>query len=156
MPDLSTILKQEITRLARRSTRPAIMTLKKDVAALKRQAAQHRRVMARLQRDNARLIAESNERLKAPPKASEATTTSSGAASGILCWESAAAGECPEAARPNMRRANRVPKDKAFQFMLLVLLGAPIRFNPEPGRRLTCVIHNSRERKIFQKLTESL
>jgi len=72
MPNLSTILKQEITRLARRSTRPAITALKKDVTRLKRQVVEHRRQLARLHHDNARLMADLNEKLKAPPKASDA------------------------------------------------------------------------------------
>ncbi len=72
MPNIGTIFKAEITRLARRSTRPEIVAIRKDVARLKHQAAEHRRRIARLQRDNNRLMADLREKLKAPPKATEA------------------------------------------------------------------------------------
>jgi len=69
MPNLGAILKTEIARLARRSTRPIFAPVKKDVAALKRALAQHRRLLAQLGRDNARLLADLNSRLAAPPTA---------------------------------------------------------------------------------------
>jgi len=71
MPNIGAVLKEEITRLSRRSTRPLFAALKKDVAALKRTVADHKRVMAQLQRDNARLMAEANARLAAPLTVSE-------------------------------------------------------------------------------------
>ncbi|MFH2203118.1 MAG: hypothetical protein ABIJ96_08400 [Elusimicrobiota bacterium] len=71
MPDLSTILKSEITRLARRAIHPINAALKKDVAWLKHQAAAHRRQIAQLRHDNQRLMTDLNEKLKAPPKATE-------------------------------------------------------------------------------------
>lgn len=72
MPNLATILKSEITRLARRSTRPEIAVIRRDVAWLKHQNAGQRREITRLKHDNARLMADLNEKLKAPPKATEA------------------------------------------------------------------------------------
>ncbi|MFH2203110.1 MAG: hypothetical protein ABIJ96_08360 [Elusimicrobiota bacterium] len=71
MPNLNTILKAEITRLARRSTRPEITAIRKDVARLKREAVQHRRQIVLLKHDNARLMADLNEKLRTAPKASE-------------------------------------------------------------------------------------
>lgn len=72
MPNIGTVLKAEITRLARRSTHPIYTAIKKDVARLKRQAAEHKRQLTRLKHDNTRLMADLNEKLKAPPKATEA------------------------------------------------------------------------------------
>ena len=70
MPNLAAVLKTEIARLARRSTRPLYIPLKKDVAALKRALAQQRRLTAQLARDNARLVADLNSRHAAPSMAS--------------------------------------------------------------------------------------
>ena len=72
MPNLAAILKIEISRLARRSTRPLYVPIKKDVAALKRAMAEQKRLVARLARDNARLVADLNTRIAAPPRASDA------------------------------------------------------------------------------------
>ena len=70
MPNLAAVLKTEIGRLARRSTRPIYVPLKKDVTVLKRALAQQKRLVAQLVRDNARLIADLNTRIAAPPTAS--------------------------------------------------------------------------------------
>ena len=70
MADLAAVLKTEIARLARRSTRPLYAPLKKDVAALKRALAEQKRLTARLAKDNARLIADLNSRHAAPSMAS--------------------------------------------------------------------------------------
>lgn len=69
MPNLGTILKSEISRLARRAMRPQYLALKKDVAALKHAVARHRREIATLNRHNARLVADLNDRIAAPPAA---------------------------------------------------------------------------------------
>lgn len=70
MPNLGAVLRSEITRLARRSTRPLVTSIKKDVAALKRALAEQKRLAARLSRDNARLIADLNNRHAVPSMAS--------------------------------------------------------------------------------------
>ncbi len=69
MPNLGAMLKQEITRLARRAIKPAYAELKKDVAELKHRAAQQRRTIQALEQANARLLADFNSRtgrLEAP------------------------------------------------------------------------------------------
>ncbi|MBI5209534.1 MAG: hypothetical protein HY927_06110 [Elusimicrobia bacterium] len=71
MPNLNTILKAEITRLARRSVRPLYIPIKKDVTALKKALAQQRRTLTQLARDNARLMADLNTRIAATPTATD-------------------------------------------------------------------------------------
>ena len=70
MPNLGAVLRSEISRLARRSTRPLVTSIKKDVAALKRALAEQKRLVARLSKDNARLVADLNTRVATPPTAS--------------------------------------------------------------------------------------
>jgi DNA-binding transcriptional regulator YiaG len=72
MPNLAAVLKAEIIRLARRSTRPLYVPIKKDVSALKRALVQQRRALAQLARDNARLVADLNTRLATPSIVSDA------------------------------------------------------------------------------------
>ena len=71
MPNLAAVLKAEIVRLARRSTRPFYVPLKKDIVALKHALTQQKRLTSQLQRDNARLLADLNNRLAVPSTASE-------------------------------------------------------------------------------------
>ena len=71
MPDIGTVLKDEIKRLARRSTRPLYGPLRKDVAHLKHQLAEQKRLVLRLARNNADLMADLRTRLAAPPAISE-------------------------------------------------------------------------------------
>ena len=71
MPNFGALLKTEITRIARRSTRPLYAAIKKDVAELKRALAGQKRLLAQLSRDNARLLADLDARLAAPPTVSE-------------------------------------------------------------------------------------
>lgn len=71
MPNLGAVLRSEISRLARRSTRPLHTSLKKDVAALKRALAEQKRLTARLAKDIARLVADLNTRVATPPTASD-------------------------------------------------------------------------------------
>lgn len=71
MPNVGSILREEIKRLALRVTRPVFTPLKKDVAVLKRTIAEHKRALARLQSENARLVAEADARLMAPPAISD-------------------------------------------------------------------------------------
>jgi len=72
MPNIGAILKDEITRLARRSTRSQYAPLKKDVVVLKHAVAQLKRQNHKLLRDNALLMAEMNSKLAKLPSVPEA------------------------------------------------------------------------------------
>lgn len=74
MPNIGTILKDEISRLARRSIRPVYAPLKKDVVALKHAVAHLKRQNQKLLRDNARLMAEMKSRLTRLPSVTEEET----------------------------------------------------------------------------------
>lgn len=63
MPNLGSILKDEIRRLSRRALNPSLRPMKRDVAQLKRTAAEQKRQLAKLLRDNARLLADLNSRI---------------------------------------------------------------------------------------------
>lgn len=67
MPDIGTILKDEIKRLARRVARQENAALHRDVIALKHQAARDKRTILQLQRDGTRLLSDLKTRLSAPP-----------------------------------------------------------------------------------------
>ncbi|NCQ35049.1 hypothetical protein GW813_08255 [bacterium] len=71
MPNLGTVLKEEIKRLSRRSTAALHRPLKKDVAELKRVVAQQKRVIESLRRDSRRLMADLNGRIAKLPAVSE-------------------------------------------------------------------------------------
>ena len=74
MPNFAAILKTEIARLARRSTRPLYAPIKKDVAVLKRTLAEHKRLLTELAKDNTRLLADLQARIAAPTTASDEET----------------------------------------------------------------------------------
>ena len=67
MPNIGAILREEIGRLSRRSTRSICVPLKRDVAGLRRAVAALRRENQKLMKDNARLMADLNSRLAALP-----------------------------------------------------------------------------------------
>jgi DNA-binding transcriptional regulator YiaG len=70
MPNIGTVLREEITRLSRRSTKALFMPLKKDVAGLKHIVLEQRRTIEQLGRANARLIADLNSRISKLPEVS--------------------------------------------------------------------------------------
>lgn len=74
MPDLSALLKAEISRIARRALRPYYLPIKKDVAVVKKTISQHKRLLAQVSREHARLIADLNARIAAPTAASAEET----------------------------------------------------------------------------------
>jgi len=69
MPNIGTVLKEEIKRLAARVSRKADAPLKKDVVRLKHQVAELKKVVVQLRRDNAQLLSDLKGRLAAPPAA---------------------------------------------------------------------------------------
>jgi len=69
MPNIGTLLKEEIRRLAKREIRSATASLRKDNARLKRDVASHKRRLAALERDNRRLVEAANAKLKKAPTA---------------------------------------------------------------------------------------
>ncbi len=69
MPNIGTLLKDEIRRLAKREIRSATAGLRKDNARLKRDVAGHKRRLAALERDNRRLVEAANAKLKKAPTA---------------------------------------------------------------------------------------
>lgn len=70
MPNIGTILRDEIQRLARRVSRQADAKLRKDVGLLKHRIAELTRTTEQLRRDNAKLLLDYRERMAAPPTAS--------------------------------------------------------------------------------------
>lgn len=74
MPNIGAVLKGEITRLSRRTTKAFYSPLKKDVLELKRIVITQRHTIARLEKDNLRLVADLNARIARLPEvpASEA------------------------------------------------------------------------------------
>ena len=64
MPNIGSLLREEIRRLAKREARALMTSLRKDSAKLKRTVAEHKRRLAALERDNKRLVAEADVRLK--------------------------------------------------------------------------------------------
>lgn len=68
MPNLGAVLKDEIRRLSRRSTKPLYMPLKRDVAELKRIVVDQRREIENLKRNNTRLLADLNSRIARLPE----------------------------------------------------------------------------------------
>lgn len=71
MPNIGTILKDEIKRLSRRTTGPMYVPLKTDIAKLKRIVSQQKKAIHKLERDNARLMADLTSRIARLPSASE-------------------------------------------------------------------------------------
>lgn len=71
MPNIGTVLKEEITRLSRRSTKSLYIPLKRDIVALKRTVVVHRRTIEKLAKDNARLVADLNSRIARLPEVSQ-------------------------------------------------------------------------------------
>ena len=69
MPNIGSILREEIQRLARRVSRQADARIKKDVVFLKHQVAGLKRAAEQARRDNLKLMADLRERLTAPPSA---------------------------------------------------------------------------------------
>ena len=72
MPNFGMLLREEIKRLARRSTRADFMRLRKDSAEMRRRVADQRKDIEKLQRDNANLMADAARRLTALPHVPEA------------------------------------------------------------------------------------
>ena len=70
MPNIGTILKGEIRRLAKRVASGAVGAIRKDNARLKRSVAELKRRLAALERDNRRLVAEADARLSEGAKVS--------------------------------------------------------------------------------------
>lgn len=66
MPDISSILKQEIARIARKEVRGETESSKKAVAAYRRQIAEMKRRLQQLERAVARLRKESGRNVPAP------------------------------------------------------------------------------------------
>ena len=63
MPKIASLLKEEMSRIARRECRALIAGLKKDSVRLKRDVAEHKKRLAELEKTVKRLIAETE-----PPK----------------------------------------------------------------------------------------
>ena len=61
MPDIATVLKEEIRRLAKKENKAATVKLRKDNVKLKRVAADLKRRVAKLERDNKQLVADAQE-----------------------------------------------------------------------------------------------
>ena len=74
MPNIATVLKEEIRRLAKKETKAATMKLQKDNAKLKRTAADLKRRVAKLERDNKQLVADAQERRRESMKAESPET----------------------------------------------------------------------------------
>jgi DNA-binding transcriptional regulator YiaG len=70
MPNIGAVLREEIGRLSRRTTKVFCSPLKKDVAALKHVVIEQRRAMQKLERDNTRLIKDLNARIVCLPEVS--------------------------------------------------------------------------------------
>lgn len=71
MPNIGTVLKEEIKRLSRRTTRPLYAPLKRDIAELKRLVSHQKKAIQKLERDNARLMKDLTSRISRLPEASE-------------------------------------------------------------------------------------
>lgn len=72
MPNVAAILKEEITRLARKEIREQVDPLKKMVAEQRRTAAELKRQIAKLERNQTFLQKQEKRRLSAAPKAETA------------------------------------------------------------------------------------
>jgi DNA-binding transcriptional regulator YiaG len=72
MPNIGTLLKEEIRRLAKKEIRTATASLRKDNARLKRTAAEHKRRLAVLERANRTLTRDAEVKLKEAPTAAAA------------------------------------------------------------------------------------
>ncbi len=70
MPNIGSLLREEIRRLAKREARALTVGLRRDGAKLKRTVAEHKRRLATLERDSRRLVAEADARLKVAVPAS--------------------------------------------------------------------------------------
>ena len=68
MPNIGSILKDEIKRLSRRTGKVFFSPLKRDLAKLKSIVTEQRGAIQRLERDNARLIADLNSRIAHLPE----------------------------------------------------------------------------------------
>ena len=68
MPNIGAVLRDEIGRLSRRTTKTFYSPLKRDVANLKRTVTEQRRAIEMLTRNNARLLADLNSRIANPPE----------------------------------------------------------------------------------------
>ena len=71
MPNIGAVLREEITRLSRRTTTVFCAPLKKSVAGLKHIVVAQRRAIEKLAQDNARLIADLNSRIARLPGITE-------------------------------------------------------------------------------------
>ena len=71
MLNIGTILKEEIKRLSRRTTRPLYALLKQDIAELRRIVRNQKKAIQKLERDNARLMADLTSRMARLPAAPE-------------------------------------------------------------------------------------
>ncbi len=60
MPNVASVLKEEISRLARKEIRSATETTRKDVVRLKRTVTEHKRRIAALEKENRRLAGITN------------------------------------------------------------------------------------------------
>lgn len=67
MPNIGALLREEIGRLSRRTTKAFCAPLKRDVAEVKRLVVEQRRAIEGLARDNARLVADLNARIAKLP-----------------------------------------------------------------------------------------
>ncbi len=72
MPDVAAVLKEEITRLARKEVKQQVGPLRKTIAEQRRTIATLRRQVAALARNQAFLQQQENRRLAEAPKASAA------------------------------------------------------------------------------------
>jgi len=70
MPNIGTLLKDEIRRLAKKEGRALLATVRKDNIRLKRDMADLKRRLAGVERDNRRLVDEADARLKQAAQAS--------------------------------------------------------------------------------------
>ncbi|MFC1451796.1 helix-turn-helix domain-containing protein [Verrucomicrobiota bacterium] len=68
MPNIAKVLKDEITRLAKREAKAAIAQVRRDNIALKKTAADLKRRTAQLERANRLLVAAENKRRKEMPE----------------------------------------------------------------------------------------
>ena len=72
MPDVATVLREEITRLARKEVRQQVGPLRKTIAGQRRTIAELRRQIAALTRSQAFLERQEQRRLEAAPQPSAA------------------------------------------------------------------------------------
>lgn len=84
MPNIAVVLKQEISRLAKKEARGIVVGLRKDVVRLKRDAADLKRRIAQLERQNKILLAsESKRQAEAPEPPPDSTSSARITSKGI-------------------------------------------------------------------------